>query len=245
MNQNLNELKNWLKELSQFEFPKWNELPELALYMDQVMTYLENKLEPLNIEGQENLITTWMINNYVKGDVVPNPVQKKYSKEHLSKILVICAMKQVLSIGDIRILFKLLEQYDERSKDLYTSFQSVQASSMSNIASETLKQLETIDNPKELEKKLIYSALTLAIEAEVEKIIANKILSLLNVDEKENKKEKQEEEKKKKEKEKKEKENKKAQQEEEKKKKERVKEEEKIQKELVKIIREGKQKLTE
>ncbi len=223
MNNDLENLKKWLNDLSDFEFPKWNELPELPLYMDQVMMYLESKLEPLNIEDEENVITPCMINNYVKGDVVPNPKQKKYGKEHLSKILITCAMKQVLSISDIRTLFKLLEQYDEQDENIYSSFQSIQASSMSNIVNETLSQLENENNSKDLEKQMIYSALKLVIEAEVKKIIANKILEQFSFTEKDKNKE--------------EKADKKAKQEEEKKKKEREKEEEKLQRELVKALR--------
>jgi len=85
-------LNNWLEQLSQFSLSDWEDLPDLYLYMDQVVTYLERELKNLRTSNEEIIITPWMINNYVKGKLIPTPENKKYSKEHLGYIIAICTI---------------------------------------------------------------------------------------------------------------------------------------------------------
>lgn len=90
-----------------FHIPRWEELPDLDLYSDQTVTILEKNL--LNYIGNkdEKIITKSMINNYVKQGIIQPPIKKKYSKEHIAKLFVICILKQVYSINDISELIKL------------------------------------------------------------------------------------------------------------------------------------------
>ena len=102
--------------INKIHIPRWNELPEIDLYLDQVVNYLEKYLGQYNVNKEEKIITKTMINNYVKLGVMPAPEKKKYSKEHMAYLIVICVLKQVYSISDIGKLISLTIQYYELSK---------------------------------------------------------------------------------------------------------------------------------
>lgn len=79
--------------------PRWAELPDLELYMDQVLSLVERYLG--DYPGRRGL-TAAMVNNYVKLGVMPAPVKKKYTRTHLAHLLVICTLKASLPIDSIR-----------------------------------------------------------------------------------------------------------------------------------------------
>jgi len=82
--------------------PRWNELPEIDLYMDQVIALMEKYL-PYN----EKILTSSMINNYVKLGIMPAPIKKKYSRTHIAYLIIICCLKQVIPISDIQKLIEM------------------------------------------------------------------------------------------------------------------------------------------
>lgn len=96
--------------------PRWNELPELDLYLDQVVNYLEKYIGQYNVNKEDKIITKTMINNYVKQGIMPAPEKKKYSREHVAYLIVICVLKQVYSISDIGKLISLTIEHFELSK---------------------------------------------------------------------------------------------------------------------------------
>lgn len=102
--------------ITKIHIPRWNELPEIDLYLDQVVNYLEKYLDQYNLNKEDKIITKTMINNYVKLGIMPAPNKKKYSKEHIAYLIVICVLKQVYSISDIGKLISLTIQYFELSK---------------------------------------------------------------------------------------------------------------------------------
>lgn len=98
------------KEIKDFHLPRWNELPNIDLYIDQVVCLLEEYLSGYiknDNEKEEKIITKTMINNYVKQDIIKPPVNKKYNKEHMASLFVIFILKQVYSINDIKKLIGL------------------------------------------------------------------------------------------------------------------------------------------
>ena len=98
------------EEIKKFHLPRWNEIPEIDLYIDQVVSLLQNYLSNYikSDNGKDNnIITKTMINNYVKHGVVKAPVNKKYSKEHIAYLFVIFILKQIYSIDEISKLIKL------------------------------------------------------------------------------------------------------------------------------------------
>ena len=90
-------------KIAHHSIPKWSDLPEIDLYMDQVIALMEKYL--IDTSSQDaKLITPSMINNYVKLGIMPAPVKKKYSREHLAYLVIICSLKQVMSIPNIKIM---------------------------------------------------------------------------------------------------------------------------------------------
>lgn len=89
--------------LEQFQIPRWAQLPQISLYMDQVLLVLGGVLEPLTTD-ENPMVTAAMINNYVKMKLTPPPEKKKYGREHLAWFLLICLMKKVLSMQEIAAL---------------------------------------------------------------------------------------------------------------------------------------------
>ena len=92
-------------DINNFHMPRWEEIPNIDLYMDQVLNYIENTLKDyIKIESDEKIITKTMVNNYVKQEILESPVNKKYNKLNIAKLFVICILKQVYSIGEIKNL---------------------------------------------------------------------------------------------------------------------------------------------
>lgn len=94
----MNEYETWRAELKNATFPHWEELPNFDLYMDQVVEYVNRVLEPLDLP----LVTSMMINNYVKKKVILAPVKKRYQTLQIADILIISLMKPVFSLDEIR-----------------------------------------------------------------------------------------------------------------------------------------------
>ena len=97
-------------EIKNFRLPRWNEIPNIDLYLDQVVCFLEKYLSNYienESEKEEKLITKAMINNYVKHNVIKPPINKKYNREHIAYLFVIFILKQVYSMNDIKRLIQL------------------------------------------------------------------------------------------------------------------------------------------
>lgn len=160
------ELKEWLLSLKDFTLPKLEDFPTLDLYMDQVLTYITSKLTPLL--DKEDFLTQSMINNYVKGKVINSPSAKKYNKVSIAQLFFINLMKQILSIAEIKDI--LDKEFIEHYNELVTFEEEIINKNVSYL-------LDNIDIDDK--QKLYRLALDLAIEAEVKKIIAHKILESL------------------------------------------------------------------
>ncbi len=93
--------------VTNFHLPRWNELPKLDLYLDQLVTYLEKNLKDCIGNKDDIIITKTMINNYVKQGLIKPPKKKKYKRLHMATLFVICILKQIYSINDINELIKL------------------------------------------------------------------------------------------------------------------------------------------
>lgn len=87
-------------EQIRIKMPRWEQLPQIALYMDQVLLVLGGILEPVATE-ENPMVTATMINNYVKMKLTPPPEKKKYTREHLAWFLLICLLKKVFSMQEI------------------------------------------------------------------------------------------------------------------------------------------------
>lgn len=93
------DLSELCRHVEELRLPRWNELPDLELYMDQVLSLIERYLG--GYPGHRGL-TAAMVNNYVKLGVMPPPVKKRYTRLHLAHLVVICILKASLPIESIR-----------------------------------------------------------------------------------------------------------------------------------------------
>lgn len=114
-------LAQWMDELERFDLPDWESLPQLDLYMDQVILLLTRYLSPMDRDSDERSITASIINNYVRMKVVPPPVKKRYSRVHLAYLVIICILKQSLSISCIQRMLPS-DHSEEAARELYTQF---------------------------------------------------------------------------------------------------------------------------
>lgn len=143
--------------IMKIHIPRWNELPEIDLYLDQVVNYLEKYLEQYNVIREEKIITKTMINNYVKLGIMPAPEKKKYSREHIAYLIVICVLKQVYSINDIGKLISLTIQYFELSK-AYNRFCANLEISVKNVFSrKEIPNVEKMTEEQYLLKNVVQS----------------------------------------------------------------------------------------
>ena len=174
-------LENWLNDLNNFSFKSFEQLPDLELYMDQVVTFLEKQLYIFQTSTLDKQITPSMINNYVKGEVLPAPKSKKYSKEHLALIEEICTLKQVLSIAEVKQI--LDKSYVEDNKnEAFNHFNQLNSDKTSQVVLEAFKMLnETEENDY---AKLNDIALEFAVTANSYINIAKRILYLSKIFEK-------------------------------------------------------------
>lgn len=112
----INEQENNLKK------DYWDGLPEFDLYMDQVVSFMEKYLEPFKVTGDEKTITPSMINNYTKDGLVPRPNRKRYSRRHLASLAIVCMLKPVLPITDIKQILSSFNSSEDEFKEIYSVF---------------------------------------------------------------------------------------------------------------------------
>ncbi len=170
-------ITEWAKNIKESNPVEWNRLPEIYLYMDQVLTYMNKQLHLFERDENTCLLSSSMINNYVKDGVLPRPQQKKYSREHLALLTVICMLKQVLTIQDIKTLITTLLQ-DASQSEMYDRFSEAQVAAMKDMSG---RVMETASKG---ESDLTRLAIELSIEANARRTAAERILSELEKEKK-------------------------------------------------------------
>ena len=109
-------LRRWEKFLDDYRLPKWEDIPDFGLYMEQVVIYLKKELKYLDKgPDSDDIITAPAINNYVRKKFMPQPIKKRYYRTHLAYLLILCALKPSLSISEIQTLLPM----DTGEEDLH------------------------------------------------------------------------------------------------------------------------------
>lgn len=182
------ELNEWAQKLAAVQLPRWQELPTLALYMDQVVAYINDTLSFLLIDPnpqaqdqkgkkEDRFLTAAMINNYVKHRYIPRPQKKRYQREHLACLMVYALFKQVLPLTDIQkgVAMRLtLCDYDfGKAYDMFcTQVENALAAVAVMAQGERIDAETVVDrSPENLGTRM--AALSLA-----SKIVAQKVLSM-------------------------------------------------------------------
>jgi preprotein translocase subunit Sss1 len=93
-------LNRWERFLDSYRLPEWEELPQIELYLDQVIALVNNYVGFFVYDPtEEKLLTPSMVNNYVKLRLIPAPVRKKYGRKHIALLLMVCTFKQSVSMA--------------------------------------------------------------------------------------------------------------------------------------------------
>lgn len=94
---------NWQQELIEIRLPRWNELPDIELYMEQLIQLVERYTAPFKVsETEKKLITSSMVHNYVKKEYILPPEKKKYDQRHLARLIIITILKQSFDLPMIQ-----------------------------------------------------------------------------------------------------------------------------------------------
>ena len=103
-----------------FSYPKWEEIPNIDLYLDQVLLYVNQVCAPISPD-KEKRVTASMVNNYVKHGYLAKPDKKKYQRQQIARLIAITTLKSVFSIQEIAQTLNTL-QTETSSEQLYNAF---------------------------------------------------------------------------------------------------------------------------
>ncbi len=138
-------LKDWEDHLLHYRLPDWEAIPDLGLYMEQVLVLLKQYLDFLPSGPKDDaLVTAAAINNYVRKKMMPEPVKKRYYRIHIAYLLMICVLKQSLSIARIRQLLPAGLSPEEAAR-LYGTFTERHQKTSTYFAQQVREHAETID----------------------------------------------------------------------------------------------------
>jgi|YelNatPaOPRAMG01_1025707.scaffolds.fasta_scaffold13360_6 hypothetical protein len=192
MNENAYEaVKAYLDALLAGKPPAWEQLPDINLYMDQVVSYLERQLGGLFAIEDERAITPSMINNYVKAKIVPRAESKKYNQEHIALLLSVFTLKRALSVQDLAALLNGKPEAGSY-REFYELFRKALIECEASTAEEIIAGLgiekgeraqhgeagENMNSANISESKIRELALKLAVEASLRSLAAERLLAI-------------------------------------------------------------------
>ncbi len=115
-----------------FKIPRWEELPNVDLYLDQVISLIDETIGRYINEDGKKMITKTMVNNYVKQKIIDAPKNKKYDKVSVASLFVIAILKPVFSMNEISKLISLALKANERDVS-YNQFCQVTEGAVKNV----------------------------------------------------------------------------------------------------------------
>ena len=191
MGKNMQELlEELLNTVDQLTYVRPEEIPSIDLYMDQVLGFINERMLHLTRNPEEDKIfTKTMINNYAKTKILPAPVKKKYSKDHILLLLLIYYFKGVLSVGDTGdLLGKITSKYfggkeDFGLEDIYMGVFSLEEHQIEVLRKDVMDKFriaeETFENaPEESQEFLKTFAFIclLSFDVFVKKLLIEKLV---------------------------------------------------------------------
>jgi len=150
------------------KLPLWNELPDIDLYMDQVISIIAKHI----VKGG---LTPAMVNNYVKLGTIPAPVRKKYSRSHLAYLFMVCTLKQTLDMATIQKIVPV-GLSDADIETIYNSFVKNQSKAYSYVAENVLDVANPIfEKEADKQERLNDLLLQVASAANICKLLTEKL----------------------------------------------------------------------
>lgn len=160
------EINDLIESLRLDEIIEPQGIPNLDLYMDQVITLFEEKLAHTKRNETDKLLTKTMINNYAKDKLLMPAKKKKYTREHIILMILLYEMKQVLTIADIKALFGTIIEDDQvdpkKLEEIYHIYLTLKAKGVNDFK----EQVEKADS--HLQEQLEESSLSLLVDIQDE-----------------------------------------------------------------------------
>ena len=178
-------LLRWERFLATYRLPEWQDLPQINLYLDQVIALVNQFLGFFVYDpAEEKLLTPSMVNNYVKSRLIPPPVRKKYGRKHIALLLMICTFKQSVSMAAMSNI--LPSDDEELIREEYARF----TASFQRISSYVVQQAKASAEPifdTESDTGTEVSDLVVgsSIAASFARLLAGKLVALRQPEEKE------------------------------------------------------------
>ena len=163
----MEELKDLKQRLEEQRPNRWEQLPDIPLYMDQVVSYLSRQM--ISFEEGDSL-TSAMINNYIKDGLLARANGKKYGQEHLAYLTAISALKQVLSVREMRALTAIGRERRD-SKRQYEYFWKY----LDEALSDTARRLDENTSDHDLPKLV----LDLALRSYADGLACRRVLAIM------------------------------------------------------------------
>ena len=192
MEKEIADILRYLEEVHSFALPKYKELPGVALYMEQVLSYINGLLSSLSPSDAKPL-TSFMVNNYVKAKMIDEPEKKKYSKEQIGYLIAITLMKSTVSMSEMGVLLELDKGISPNKERLYQFWSEMEVSILSEASKKTAHHVESIQRRYQNDAKndealarenarntLGLIAMRLAIQAQANRLLSTYIITQID-----------------------------------------------------------------
>ena len=139
-----------IEKLQDFRLPRWDELPSVDLYLDQVLSFIDNWIGDYLSDGEKKVMTRTMINNYVKQKFINPPVNKKYDKLAVARLFVIAVLKSVYTITEVSKLIELALGADDRVTSYNRFCDMTENAVMEAFAGDTMVKYDDPADPRHI-----------------------------------------------------------------------------------------------
>lgn len=176
-------LIRWEEYLNHYKLPAWKELPDIGLYMDQVIALLAQYLDFIPVEDQKDKpVTPTTINNYVRLKVMPAPEKRKYYRVHIAFLIMIFTLKQGISINGLQQLLPSTAD-EEEIKNFYTSYVERLQEVGNFYTAQTRAAVQDILDPQVTDEGVVENVIIQSIlQSGFSRIMAEKLLHLQDAD---------------------------------------------------------------
>ena len=176
-------LIRWEHYLNNYKLPAWKELPDIGLYMDQVIALLGQYLDFIPMEdSKDKPVTPTTINNYVRLKVMPAPEKRKYYRVHIAFLIMIFTLKQGISINGLQQLLPSPAD-EEEIKNFYTSYVERLQEVGNFYTAQTRAAVQDILDPQVTDEGVVENVIIQSIlQSGFSRIMAEKLLPLQDAD---------------------------------------------------------------
>jgi len=169
----INQLVSSIKDFEEIDL---SDIPNIDLYMDQVTTFMEGKLNQYKRKDEDKILTKTMINNYTKNKVLRASEKKKYSKSHMILLIFIYYFKQTVSIKDIGLLLDMINGDGSKQtgnlEQIYEKFIEIKSNEEKKVLDDINSKVDDIKT----EEDLFLLVASLMVQSNLQKFAAEKII---------------------------------------------------------------------